>query len=80
MSCSYPLFGDLQESIQNINITVPIADYLRHFPIAVEVTKRNLKFKRLKSDAEINFDELEFDEEFKMPREVLLRPELCTIR
>ena len=81
MTGSNLIFGDLQESIQNINVTIPLPDYLRHCPIFIEISKRNLKFKRL-FDGKLSGEqsEIDFDEDFKMPREILLRPETCTIR
>ena len=82
MACCNPIFGDLQENLQIINLTIPLHDYLRHKEILIHITRRNIRFKRLTEllSKAGNDDDIEFDEDFKMPREVLLRPETCIIR
>ncbi|XP_063719089.1 uncharacterized protein LOC134845899 isoform X1 [Symsagittifera roscoffensis] len=81
MACCNPIFGDLQENLQIINLTIPLHDYLRHKAILIHITRRNIRFKRLTEllSKAGNDDDIEFDEDFKMPREVLLRPETCII-
>ncbi len=77
------IYVDLQDSLQIANVTVPFADYLRRSRVAVEVTRRCVKLKKLALNQNVDTEDQDFFdecEEFSMPRNILFRPESCTVR
>ena len=76
------VYGDIKDALQLINIVAPIPEYLRPHDITVEVTKKGINFRKktsLKNYIPVP-DENGAVESFAMPRNVLLKPETCTIR
>ena len=76
------IYGDIKDSLQIINLVVPIPEYLRPHDITVEITKKGIKFR--KDTALKNYMPIPNEngavEVFAMPRNILLKPETCTIR